>query len=1228
MLLEELLDWKRRQQIACIGGPLHNGLDQLQNCFTLLAESLFQVRRQLEKLDELLTKLTYDGDPILLQRPHLLERVNFLLYNLFRRLLIKLPELNYQIRVKATIDNNRRFVLCGTHVKAMNMDESANGSLSVEFRHLGPQMVTEELHSISFETQVSLYGLTVDLETTSLPVVMISNVSQLPNAWASIIWYNLSSKDPQNLAFFNNPPAATLSQLLEILSWQFSSYVGRGLNSEQLNMLAEKLIGQQISYSDYQLSWAKFCKEHLPGKSFTFWVWIEAILDLIKKHILPLWIDGYVMGFVSKEKERVLLKDKMPGTFLLRFSESNLGGITFTWVDQSENGEVRFHSVEPYNKGRLTALPFADILRDYKVILADNVPENPLKYLYPDIPKDKAFGKYYSCQPNEVPFEYKKYLMIATQRYRPQFSGLAKECSVFVNQYFLEKHQWHHSGPGTEVLTKGNVTSNLTALNFKGQFYLLIVIKPLRSALTCCLSSAPSGCAQKLSCCSVARGFPPRKAPGQGPKLMTQWYQLQQLDSKFLEQVHQLYDDSFPMEIRQYLAQWLENQDWEHAANNVSFATVLFHDLLSQLDDQFSRFLIENNFLLQHNIRKSKRNLQDHFQEDPIQMAMTIYNCLKEERKILSSAQLSDQMQVGNIQNTVMLDKQKELDMKVRSVKNSVVEIEQDIKTLEDVQDEYDFKCKTLQNRAENEPNGVAQDEYKKEQLVLQKMFLTLDFKRKEVVTKIINLLNISEHTQSALINEELVEWKHRQQIACIGGPPNACLDQLQNWFTMVAESLQQVRQQLKKLEELEQKFTYEPDPITKNKQVLQDRTCSLFKQLIQRLLVKLQELNYNLKVKVLFDKDVSEKNTVKGYVTPAVIPIYFCHIGFRKFNILGTNTKVMNMEESTNGSLAAEFRHLQLKEQKNTGSRTNETTSLPIVVISNVSQLPSGWASILWYNMLTSEPKNLSFFLNPPCARWSQLSDVLSWQFSSVTKRGLHADQLSMLGEKLLGPTGGCSLDGLIPWTRFCKENINEKNFPFWLWIEGILELIKKHLLCLWNDGCIMGFISKEKERALLKVQRPGTFLLRFSESSREGAITFTWVEGSQNGNQPQFHSVEPYTKKELSAVTFPDIIRNYKVMAAENIPENPLIYLYPNIPKDNAFGKYYSRPKETSEPMDLDGPKGNGYIKTELISVSEVHPSRLQTTENLLPMSPEDFDEVSRMVSPAEIDTVVCWF
>ncbi|XP_015273413.1 PREDICTED: signal transducer and activator of transcription 4-like, partial [Gekko japonicus] len=180
-----------------------------------------------------------------------------------------------------------------------------------------------------------------------------------------------------NLAFFNNPPALPLSQLLEVLSWQFSSYVGRGLNADQLSMLAEKLTGR--------------------NNENTIAPWKPSYVSSLEPETV--WC---IMGFVSKEKQRVLLKDKMPGTFLLRFSESNLGGITFTWVYRSESGEEIYHSVEPYNKGRLTALPFADILRDYKVIVADNVSENPLKYLYPDIPKDKAFGKHYSSQPNEV----------------------------------------------------------------------------------------------------------------------------------------------------------------------------------------------------------------------------------------------------------------------------------------------------------------------------------------------------------------------------------------------------------------------------------------------------------------------------------------------------------------------------------------------------------------------------------------------------------------------------------------------------------------------------------------------------------------------------------------------------------------------------------------------------------------------------------------------------------
>uniref|UniRef100_A0A4W5NJH3 Signal transducer and activator of transcription n=1 Tax=Hucho hucho TaxID=62062 RepID=A0A4W5NJH3_9TELE len=710
---------------------------------------------------------------------------------------------------------------------------------------------------------------------------------------------------------------------------------------------------------------------------------------------------------------------------------------------------------------------------------------------------------------------------------------------------------------------------------------------------------------------------------------MAQWCQLQLLESKYLEQVDQLYDDSFPMDIRQYLSKWIESIDWENVAVQDSLATVRFHDLLAQLDDQHSRFSLENNFLLQHNIRKIKRNLQDHFQEDPVHMAMIISRNLKEEQKILTNRE--------NTQTSMVLEKQK-LDNKYMfmHVRFAIYLIQHVYLTYE-----HDFKENTLKNRGEGFILSVGDH-----------LFTGICVSGIEVVGQLAEVLNMAEAVLSDLISEELAEWKKRQQISCIGGPPNACLDQLQNWFTAVAESLQQVRQQLKELQELEQKYTYDNDPIKQQKGFLEGRALALFRNLLEhslvverqpcmpthpqrplvlktqvqftvklRFLVKLQEFNYQLKVKALFDKDVTEKK------------------GFRKFNILGTNTKVMNMEES-NGSLAAEFRHLQLKEQKVAGNRTNEgplivteelhcicfeselnqsglelkleTISLPIVVISNVSQLPSGWASILWYNMLTSEPKNLKFFLSPPAASWGQLSEVLSWQFSSVTKRGLNEEQLSMLADKLLGENP----EGLIPWTKFCK-----KSFPFWLWIEAILDLIKRHLLSLWNDGCILGFVSKEREKALLTGKCPGTFLLRFSESSRDGAITFTWVEHDLYGESPVFHAVEPYTKKELSAVSLPDIIRTYKVMAAENIPENPLRFLYPDIPKDKSFGKYYARASEASEPMDVESSSSTGYMKTELISVSEVHPSRLQ--DNMMPMSPDVFGELKRSVAPV----LQCW-
>ncbi|XP_042620110.1 signal transducer and activator of transcription 4 isoform X1 [Cyprinus carpio] len=730
---------------------------------------------------------------------------------------------------------------------------------------------------------------------------------------------------------------------------------------------------------------------------------------------------------------------------------------------------------------------------------------------------------------------------------------------------------------------------------------------------------------------------------------MSQWKQIQQLDIKFLEQVDYFYDDNFPMELRQVLANWIETQDWETASNHESMATVLFNNFLIQLERQCSQ---EQNFLHRHNLKRIFHQIQGKYKANPLHMATVICNCLREERRILSTASMEEQGPLEkSMQSSAALEKQKVLDNKVAIIRSSVQMLDQAVKYLEDMQDDFDFRYKTLQLRDPVERNSLSM---KQEVTTLQEILNRLDFKRKEILSKIADVIKEIDALISSQLNPELKEWKRRQQIACIGGPVLIGLDQLQNWFTLTAQSLFQIKRQLDKLGELILKVTYESDPIPLQRPQMEEQVKYLIYHLIKssfvvekqpcmpthpqkpliiktqvqfttkvRLLVKLPEVDYQLKVKTTFDKDLPP-----GKVN-------------RQFFILTHNTKVMDVEEST-GCLSVEFRHLQLKERKcPTGGKGNEgplsvteelhslnfeamlmlqgldidleTCSLPLVVISNVSQLPGGWASVMWYNLLTDDPKNLGFFSNPLRASWSQLSEVLSWQFSSFAGRGLNKEQLNMLGDKLLGQHASYN-DCQVSWSKFWKENIPGKSFSFWLWLDSILDLIKKHLLPVWIDGYIMGFVSKEMERALLKEKEPGTFLLRFSESHL-GGITFTWVEQDENGD-PKFISVEPYTKNRLNALPIADIIRDYKVIADGVVPENPLKFLYPDIPKDEAFGKHYNSQQNKVCP----------YIQTQLVPISHRNgPVQNACSSPEPPMSPGMFEIITQHLSPFEFESAM---
>nr|ARR97140.1 signal transducer and activator of transcription 1-like protein [Oplegnathus fasciatus] len=685
---------------------------------------------------------------------------------------------------------------------------------------------------------------------------------------------------------------------------------------------------------------------------------------------------------------------------------------------------------------------------------------------------------------------------------------------------------------------------------------------------------------------------------------MAQWQELLRLDPALQGRVSQLYERKFPREIRHCLCVLIESQDWDLAAVDENKANMCFHTLLVYLEEQWNRSIQENSVLQGPDFSGMKNYLLKHFQDKPLNLAKILSDCLKEERKILASAQ--------GCGGTAMEQKWRELDNKVDELQRQTLDVKKEIKSLEALNEKLDYIQKTWQSQVEQHIGLAQSNAVVEEECLKRANFITQT--KQMVLQQILNILTLAEQIVPTVTDVELPEWKRRQQMACIGSPVDTCLDNLQKWFTTVADVLLRLREQLQKLQDQNKKYssTDVSDLSAPMAEIEKFALCLLTKLLANALVVEKQpvmsslphrplvlktgvrftvtvrflanlpEFKCLLKVKPVFDKDVEEATTVKG---------------FRRFDINWADCKVLDVD-TPDGGLVAEFGHMSLKERKTRAKGQNESrlgvteelhimkfvtglqhaglecdieaSSLPVVVISSTNQVLGAWASVMWCNVLsTSEPRNLLLFDDPPPLTWQQLSQVLSWQFLSVGQRELDKNQLSTLKDKIVDYP-----DDLVHWSKFSK------NEGAWIWIDGILDLIKKHLVDLWRDGSIMGFVSRKKTQVLLQEKQSGTFLLRFSESNRDGAITFSWVEHT-NG-ETHVHAVEPYTKQELSAISLPDIIYHYSLRAQRKMTRNPLLYLYPDIHKDTAFGRYYT---ETSAPKKVV----DGYVNRRFASISD---------------------------------------
>ncbi|XP_028560816.1 signal transducer and activator of transcription 5B isoform X2 [Podarcis muralis] len=437
ILDDELIQWKRRQQLAGNGGPPEGPLDGLQAWCEKLAEIICQNRQQVRRVEHLCQQLPIPGP-----NEEMLADINTTVTDIISALVTstfiieKQPPqvLKTQTKFAATVrllvggklnvhmnpPQVKATIISEQQAKALLKNEStrnessgdilnnccvmeyhqATGTLSAHFRNMslkrikrsdrrGAESVTEEKFTILFESQFSVGGneLVFQVKTLSLPVVVIVHGSQDNNATATVLWDNAFA-EPGRVPFAV-PDKVMWSQLCEALNMKFKSEVqsSRGLTKENLLFLAQKLFNSNMNlledYNSMAVSWAQFNRENLPGRNYTFWQWFDGVMEVLKKHLKPHWNDGAILGFVNKQQAHNLLINKPDGTFLLRFSDSEIGGITIAW--RFDNTDRMFWNLMPFTTRDFSIRTLADRLGDLPYLL----------YVYPDRPKEEVFSKYY-----------------------------------------------------------------------------------------------------------------------------------------------------------------------------------------------------------------------------------------------------------------------------------------------------------------------------------------------------------------------------------------------------------------------------------------------------------------------------------------------------------------------------------------------------------------------------------------------------------------------------------------------------------------------------------------------------------------------------------------------------------------------------------------------------------------------------------------------------------------
>uniref|UniRef100_A0A6I8NC72 Signal transducer and activator of transcription n=1 Tax=Ornithorhynchus anatinus TaxID=9258 RepID=A0A6I8NC72_ORNAN len=435
LVLRRIQIWKRQQQLAGNGATFEESLNPLQERCENLADAFSELHRELSeasshlepevhtalaaRMEEALRCLVTGCFLVERQPPQVLKTqtkfqatVRFLL----GARLLGTPTVTPLVRADVVTEKQARELMQAQGAGAPHpestgevinhtapLEHSVPGNCSsAVFKNLllkkikrcerkGTESVTEEKCAVLFSACVTLgpNSTSFRLQALSLPLVVIVHGNQDNNAKATILWDNAFSEIER--VPFVVAERVPWERMCETLNLKFMAEVGtaQGLLPEHFLFLAQKIFNDNSLSADAfrhrAVSWAQFNKEILLGRGFTFWQWFDGVLDLTKRCLRSYWSDRLIVGFISKQYVNSLLLCQPDGTFLLRFSDSEIGGITIAHIIRGQDGSGHIENIQPFSAKDLSIRSLGDRIRDL----------GQLKNLYPKKPKDEAFRSHY-----------------------------------------------------------------------------------------------------------------------------------------------------------------------------------------------------------------------------------------------------------------------------------------------------------------------------------------------------------------------------------------------------------------------------------------------------------------------------------------------------------------------------------------------------------------------------------------------------------------------------------------------------------------------------------------------------------------------------------------------------------------------------------------------------------------------------------------------------------------